>query len=125
MSWTPERLRRTVRRLVAEKIVESELLYPAPRKPAADRLVVLVAGIASAAPDRTLQQTASQLEGMRGRTPRGGTRWHVSSVRHLLQRAERLGLLGAPSPCLRVSKSSGNSVISAFQIGKAPAGRAA
>jgi DNA invertase Pin-like site-specific DNA recombinase len=97
MSWTSERLRRTVRRLAAEKIVEPELLEPAPRKPAGDRLVVLVAGIASAAPDRTLQQIASQLEGMRERTPRGGTRWHASSVRQLLQRAERLGLLGAAS----------------------------
>ena len=100
MSWTPERLRRTVRRLVGEKIVEPELLDPAPRKPAGDRLVVLVAGIASAAPDRTLQQIASQLEGMRERTLRGGTRWHASSVRHLLRRAEHLGLLGAPSPPL-------------------------
>ena len=45
-----------------------------------------------------MQQTASQLEAMRERTPRGGTRWHASSVRHLLQRAERLGLLGAASP---------------------------
>jgi DNA invertase Pin-like site-specific DNA recombinase len=98
MSWTSERLRRTVRRLAAEKIVEPELLDPSPRKPAGDRLVVLVAGIASAAPDRTLQQIASQLEGMRERTPRGGTRWHASSVRHLLHRAERLGLLGAASP---------------------------
>ena len=96
MSWTSERLRRTVRRLVAEKIVEPELLAPSPRKPAGNRLVVLVAGIASAAPDRTLQQIASQLEGMRERTPRGGTRWHASSVRQLLQRAERLGLLDAP-----------------------------
>ncbi|MBV8282379.1 MAG: recombinase family protein [Candidatus Eremiobacteraeota bacterium] len=91
--WTSERLRRTVRRLVAEKIVEPELLDPSPRKPAGDRLVVLVAGIASAAPERTLQQIASQLEGMRERTPRGGTRWHASSVRHLLHRAQRLGLL--------------------------------
>jgi len=98
MVWTSERLRRTVRRLAAEKIVEPGLLDPSPRKPAGDRLVVLVAGIASAAPDRTLQQIASQLEGMRERTPRGGTRWHASSVRHLLQRAERLGLLGAASP---------------------------
>jgi len=98
MVWTSERLRRTVRRLAAEKIVEPALLDPSPRKPAGDRLVVLVAGIASAAPDRTLQQIASQLEGMRERTPRGGTRWHASSVRHLLQRAERLGLLGVASP---------------------------
>jgi hypothetical protein len=98
MSWTSERLCRTVRRLAAEKIVEPELLDPSPRKPAGDRLVVLVAGIASAAPDRTLQQIASQLEGMRERTPRGGTRWHASSVQHLLHRAERLGLLGTTSP---------------------------
>jgi hypothetical protein len=53
-----------------------------------------VAGIAAAAPDRTLQQIASQLEGMHERTPRGGTRWHASSVRHLLQRAHRIGLRG-------------------------------
>src|SRR6185312_13961705 len=66
-SWTAERLRRTVRLLVTE-------------------------GIAAAAPDRTLQQIAAQLEAMRERTPRGGTRWHPSSVRHLLARAEQLGL---------------------------------
>jgi DNA invertase Pin-like site-specific DNA recombinase len=96
--WTAERLRRTVRRLAAEKIVEPELLDPSPRKPTGDRLVVLVAGIASAAPDRTLQQIASQLERMHERTPRGGTRWHASSVQHLLHRAERLGLLGTSSP---------------------------
>jgi hypothetical protein len=46
MSWTSERPRRAVRQLAAEKIVELELLDP-PRKPAADRLVVLMAGIAS------------------------------------------------------------------------------
>jgi hypothetical protein len=27
----------------------------------------------------------SQLEAMRERTPRGGTRWHPSSVKHLLR----------------------------------------
>ena len=40
----------------------------------------------------TLQQIAAQLEGMRERTPRGGTRWHPSSVRNLLLQAERLGV---------------------------------
>jgi hypothetical protein len=38
----------TVHRLVTEKIVEPELLDHAARKPAEDRLVVLVAGIAAA-----------------------------------------------------------------------------
>jgi hypothetical protein len=104
LSWTPERLRRTVRRLAAEKIVEPGLLDPAPRKPAADRLLVLVAGIASAVPDCTLPQIASQLEGMRAHAARRN-RWHASSVRHLLRRAERLGLLGAPSPALPLGRT--------------------
>ncbi|MBV8911656.1 MAG: recombinase family protein, partial [Acetobacteraceae bacterium] len=90
--WTVERLRRTVRRLVTEGIVEADLLNRARRHGADDRLVRLVANISAAAPDRTLQQIAAQLEAMRERTPRGGTRWHSSSVKHLLTRAERLGL---------------------------------
>ena len=95
-TWTVERLRRTVRRLVAEGIVETKLLDRAPRQQSDDRLLRLVAGIAAAAPERTLQQIASQLESMRERTPRGGTRWHPSSVKHLLDRAEQLGLVGTP-----------------------------
>jgi DNA invertase Pin-like site-specific DNA recombinase len=93
-SWTAERLRRTVRRLVAERIVEPELLGRAPRRPADDRLAVLVAGIAAAAPERTLRQIAVQLEAMGERTPRGGTRWQPSSVCNLLARAARRGWLG-------------------------------
>jgi hypothetical protein len=60
-------------------------------------LIRLVAGIKAAAPGRTLQQIAVQLEAMRERTPRGGTRWHPSSVKHLLSQAERLGLAGTVS----------------------------
>ena len=94
--WTVERLRRTVHRLVAEGIVDVGLLENAQRKPADDRLVAVVAGIVLAAPAMTLQQVATQLEAMHERTPRGGTRWHSSSVRHLLQQAARRGLLGLP-----------------------------
>ena len=93
--WTVERLRRTVQRLANEGIVEASLLDRArPQRNSDDRLVRLVAGIKAAAPDRTLQQIAAQLESMRERTPRGGTRWHPSSVKHLLARAEELGLAG-------------------------------
>ena len=60
------------------------MLDRAPPQQSDDRLVRLVAGIKAAAPDRTLQQIAAQLEAMRERTPRGGTRWHPSSVKHLL-----------------------------------------
>jgi DNA invertase Pin-like site-specific DNA recombinase len=91
-TWTVERLRRTVRRLADEGIIEVSLLDRARPQHSDDRLVRLVAGIKAAAPDRTLQQIAAQLEAMRERTPRGGTRWHPSSVKHLLIRAESLGL---------------------------------
>jgi hypothetical protein len=97
-TWTPERLRRTVRRLATEGLVEAALLAPARRRPAGDRLVAVVAGIALATPGMTLARIAAQLEAMRERTPRGGTRWHPSSVRYLLQRAERLGLLRECEP---------------------------
>ena len=96
-TWTVERLRRTVRRLADEGIVEVSLLDRAQPQHSDDRLVRLVAGIKAAAPDRTLQQIAAQLETMRERTPRGGTRWHPSSVKHLLARAEHLGLAGTTS----------------------------
>ena len=87
--WTVERLRRTVRRLAAEGIVEARLLDRAPPQGGKDRLIRLVAGIKTASPDWTLQQIAAQLEAMCERTPRGGTRWHRSSVQHLLAKAGR------------------------------------
>src|SRR3954468_14900208 len=49
-TWTVERLRRTVRRLVSEGIIEAKLLDRAPCQPGDDRLIRLVAGIAAAAP---------------------------------------------------------------------------
>src|SRR3954464_9855680 len=55
MTWTIERLRRTVRRLAAEGIVETRLLDRARPQGGADRLV---AGIRTASPDWTLQQIA-------------------------------------------------------------------
>src|SRR6202167_6714810 len=96
-TWTVERLRRTVRRLADEGIIETSFLDRARPQQSDDRLVRLVAGIKAAGPDRTLQQIAAQLETMRERTPRGGTRWHPSSVKHLLARADRLGLAGTAS----------------------------
>jgi predicted site-specific integrase-resolvase len=46
--------------------------------------------------DRSRPVLARLLHEIRERTPRGGTRWHPSSVKHLLTRAERLGLAGTP-----------------------------
>lgn len=91
-SWTVERLRRSVYRLVREGLAEPELVQRAPRRQPEDRLMTLVAGIAIADPDLSLRAIAAQLEAMRERTPRGGWQWAASSVKHLLDRARRLGL---------------------------------
>ena len=44
-------------------------------------------------PSITLQAICDRLEAMRERTPRGRTSWQPSSVRMLLERAEKLRLL--------------------------------
>jgi DNA invertase Pin-like site-specific DNA recombinase len=92
-SWTIEKLRRAVHRLVRERMAEAELLRRSPRRPPEDRLMTLVAGIAIADPDLSLRDIAAQLERMRERTPRGGRQWAASSVKSLLDQARRLGLV--------------------------------
>ena len=90
-TWTVERLRRTVRRLVAEGHRRAEAAGPRPSGSAvtigsSDWLPT------SPLPRRTALCSRSPSWTMRERTPRGGTRWHPSSVKHLLTRAISLGL---------------------------------
>ena len=59
--------------------------------------MTLVAGIAIANSELTLRDIAAQLERMHERTPRGGRQWQPSSVKALLDRARRLGLV-TPDP---------------------------
>lgn len=87
-----QRLRRSVYRLVREGLPKPELVQRAPRRQPEDRLMTLVAGIAIADPDLSLRAIATQLEAMRERTPRGGWQRAASSVKHLLDRAGRLGV---------------------------------
>jgi DNA invertase Pin-like site-specific DNA recombinase len=91
--WTQARLIRAVRRYVAEGFLPDSVLGRAPRAETDDRLPALVAAIRGADPDITLQAICDRLEAMRERTPRGRGRWQPSSVRMLLERARRLGLL--------------------------------
>ena len=55
--------------------------------------LAIVAAIKGADPEITLQAICTRLEAMRERTPGGRTSWQPSSVKMLLERAERLGLL--------------------------------
>ena len=94
VQWTTEKLRRTVRRLAAEGIVDKSLLGRSPVRmsDAGEHLTKLVAGIAAAGPDLTLREIASQLESMEERSPNGSAHWNTSSVRNLLRQAARRGL---------------------------------
>jgi len=91
--WSAERLKRAVRRFVAEGLADAALLRPAPRRAASERLLTLVAGIARANPEITLAEIGAHLEAMREKTPRGGARWAPSSVKSLLDRAKKLALV--------------------------------
>lgn len=91
--WTQSRLLRAVKAYVRDGFLPAEVLGRAGRRETDDRLPAIVAAIKGADPEITLQAICYQLESMRERTPRGRTSWQPSSVRMLLERAERLGLL--------------------------------
>jgi len=93
--WNADRLRRSVRLLVNEGLADARLIAPSPRRTPEDRLMMLVTGIANANPDLTLRDIAGQLEAMHERTPRGAARWAASSVKNLMDRARKLGLIRA------------------------------
>jgi len=94
--WSVERLRRAAKRAVREKLLPANILSKAPRSLPNDRLAMLVVGIKIANPAMTIREIAAQLEQMRERTPRGGTKWSPSSVQHLLEQAQKVGL--GPEP---------------------------
>jgi hypothetical protein len=91
--WTQSRLLRAVKAYVADGFLPAEVLGRAGRRETDDRLPAIVAAIKGADPEITLQAICDRLESMRERTPRGRTSWQPSSVRMLLERAEKLGLL--------------------------------
>jgi hypothetical protein len=97
-AWTAERLKRAARRYVRDRLLPATVLERAPRRTADDRLMAIIAGMRHADPDLTLAGIAKRLEDMRERTPRGSSKWYPSSVRALLMRAERLGLIAAQEP---------------------------
>jgi hypothetical protein len=55
--------------------------------------MTLVAGIHASNPALSMRSIASQLERLHERTPRGGSKWSPSSVKNLIDRARRSGLL--------------------------------
>lgn len=95
--WTQSRLLRAVKAYVRDGFLPGEVLDSAGRRETDDRLPVIVAAIKGADPHITLQAIYDRLESLRERTPRGPTSWQPSSVKILLERAERLGLISSES----------------------------
>ncbi|MEP3669906.1 MAG: recombinase family protein, partial [Roseibium sp.] len=60
-----------------------------------DRLPSIVAGMINAKPDLTLQEICDRLKRMRETTPRGKVDWFPSSVKLIIERAHKLGLIDA------------------------------
>ena len=104
--WTVERLKRAARRYVRDGLLPAAVLDRAPRRTADDRLLAIIAGMRHADPDLTLAGIAKRLEDMRERTPLGSAKWYPSSVRALLLRAEKMGLIAA-QPTLPLSERPG------------------
>jgi hypothetical protein len=92
--WTQSRLLRAVKAYVRDGFLPGEVLGRAGQRETEDRLPAIIAGIKGADPDITLQAICDRLEAMRERTPRGRTNWQPSSVKMLMERATKLGLLG-------------------------------
>lgn len=91
--WRLEKLLRATRRYVREGFMPDTVLGRAPTPAPEDRLVMIVAAIRGADPGMGLVAICERLEAMREPTPRGRSRWQPSSVKMLLERAGRLGLL--------------------------------
>ena len=91
--WTQARMVRAVNAYVRDGFLPETVLGRAARRDTGDRLPAIVAAIKGADPDVTLQSICGRLEAMRERTPRGRSGWQPSSVRMLLARAAKPGLI--------------------------------
>ncbi|MFN7026039.1 MAG: recombinase family protein [Pseudorhizobium sp.] len=92
-SWTVERLRRAVHRLVEQNLAEPALLERSPRREPKDRLMKVVAAIAVADPGLSLRAIGAKLDELGEVPSRGGRKWQASSIRNLLDEARRFGLI--------------------------------
>ena len=95
--FTRERLVRSVRLFVREGLAEAALLERAPRRmtrnPKARRAMELAASFLRGRPRASLAEIGAELSRM-GVAPRSGGNWADSSVKLLLDRARKTGLLG-------------------------------
>ena len=108
--WKLQRLVRAAKAYVAEGFLPETVLERAAGQRKDDRLPVLDAAMRSARSDVTLQEMCVVLERMREPTLRGRATLYPSSVKALLDRAERLGVAPQGQGALSASLSGSDQV---------------
>jgi DNA invertase Pin-like site-specific DNA recombinase len=98
VTWTIKRLRKSVRRLVAEGLADRSILGRAvrPRRRRSDELAAMVCGMRLLQPEISLRAIGIQMEAMGQRTPAGNRSWSPTSVALLLARQPPGGSDGIP-----------------------------
>jgi DNA invertase Pin-like site-specific DNA recombinase len=93
VTWTVERLKRSVRRLVAEGHAEVDLLGKAPRRRCqrTGELAMLLQGITLASPGISLRRICRHLEKMKIPTLARKSTWSPASIVHLLNKSRVSG----------------------------------
>jgi hypothetical protein len=91
--WTGPALARAVRRLERDGFVDAAVLERILHRRDSDDLITLVAMAVRTLENPTFANIARHLEHLHCRTPRGETRWSISSVQNLLAQAVAQGLL--------------------------------
>jgi DNA invertase Pin-like site-specific DNA recombinase len=88
-TWTVKRLHKSVRRLVAEGLVDRTVLGRAerPKRRRSDELAAMVRGMRIVQPTISLRAIGAQLEAMGQLTLRGQKTWSATSVAFLLKQA--------------------------------------
>jgi len=92
-AWARDALIRASKRLVRDGLADPKILERSPRRSENEELITLVAALSRSPETRTLEAIAKALTEMHQPTPRGRLKWHVSSVKNLLDQARDKGLV--------------------------------
>ena len=92
-SWSIDRLKRATKRYVNEGLLDARVLQKAQRIKDISPALRFVSGLVNQTPDIKLQSIADELRRQGHQPPRGRNRWALSSVKSLVDRGKKLGII--------------------------------